>query len=73
LSTGHATRVNLDDAGRKAYGDISDFEMLETYQKMRQLHAITWVYALSPEFPNWVEYARTMLNDLRGVRDNCLR
>jgi Phosphotransferase enzyme family len=65
--------VNLDDAGRKAYGDISEPEMLEIYQKMRQLHAIAWVYALSPEFPDWVEYARTMLNDLRGVRDNCLR
>ncbi|MBD2168364.1 aminoglycoside phosphotransferase family protein [Calothrix membranacea FACHB-236] len=59
--------VNLDDAGRKAYGDIPDFEMLEIYQKMRQLHAVAWVYALSPEFPDWVEYARTMLTDLRGV------
>jgi thiamine kinase-like enzyme len=59
--------VNLDDAGRKAYGDIPDFEMLEIYQKMRQLHAIAWVYALSPEFPDWVEYARTMLNELRDV------
>jgi thiamine kinase-like enzyme len=60
--------VNLDDAGRKAYGDIPDFEMLEIYQKMRQLHAIAWVFSLSPEFPDWVEYAQSMLNELRGDR-----
>jgi hypothetical protein len=59
--------VGLDDAGRKAYGDIPDFEMLEIYQKMRQLHAIAWVFSLSPEFPDWVEYAQPMLNELRDV------
>ncbi|MCU0544353.1 MAG: aminoglycoside phosphotransferase family protein [Oscillatoriaceae cyanobacterium Prado104] len=58
--------VNLDGAGRKAYGDFPEPEMLEIYQKVRQLHAIVWVYALSPEFPDWVEYVRSMLNDLRG-------
>ncbi|ARV58469.1 antibiotic transporter [Nostocales cyanobacterium HT-58-2] len=56
--------VNLDDAGRKAYGDIPEHEMSEIYQKLRQLHVIAWVYALSPEFPDWVEYVKAMLADL---------
>jgi thiamine kinase-like enzyme len=60
--------VNLDEEGRKAYGDIPEPEMLKIYQKVRQLHAIVWVYALSPEFPDWVEYAKAMLDDLRGYR-----
>ncbi|MGL5064039.1 MAG: phosphotransferase [Microcoleus sp.] len=58
--------VNLDDVGKKAYGDIPDAKMLEIYQKVRQIHAIVWVYSLSPEFPDWVEYVRSMLDDLRG-------
>jgi thiamine kinase-like enzyme len=60
--------VNLDDAGRKAYGEIPEPEMLEIYQKVRKLHGIVWVYALSPEFPDWVEYVRSMLDDLRGYK-----
>lgn len=58
--------VNIDGAGRKAYGDVLEPEMLAIYQKVRQLHGIVWVYALSPEFPKWVEYVRSMLVDLRG-------
>lgn len=60
--------VNLDEAGRKAYGDVLEPEILEIYQKVRQLHAIVWVYALSPEFPDWVEYVRSMLDDRRGCQ-----
>jgi hypothetical protein len=59
--------VNLDDAGRKAYGDIPDLETLEIYQILRKIHGIVWVFSLSPEFPDWVEYAQTMLNELRDV------
>jgi Phosphotransferase enzyme family len=58
--------VNLDNAGRKAYAEIAEPEMVEIYQKVRKVHGIVWVYALSPEFHDWVEYARTMLDDLRG-------
>ncbi|MBE9211520.1 aminoglycoside phosphotransferase family protein [Plectonema cf. radiosum LEGE 06105] len=60
--------INLDDAGRKAYSDIPDLEMLEIYQTLRKIHGIVWVFSLSPEFPDWVEYAQTMLNELRGDR-----
>ncbi|MFB2980293.1 phosphotransferase [Microseira sp. BLCC-F43] len=57
--------INLDDAGRAAYPDAPDSATLEPYIKMRQLHGIVWVYALLPEFPNWLEYAKIMLDDLR--------
>lgn len=60
--------VNLDDTGKKAYGDIPDFEMLEIYQTLRKIHGIVWVFSLSAEFPDWIEYAQTMLNQLRGDR-----
>ncbi|MBW4475812.1 MAG: aminoglycoside phosphotransferase family protein [Tolypothrix brevis GSE-NOS-MK-07-07A] len=59
--------VNLDDAGRKAYGDVPDLEVLEIYQTLRKIHGVVWVFSLSPEFPDWVEYAQTMLNELRDV------
>ena len=42
--------------------------VLEPYIKMRQLHAIVWVYALLPEFPGWCEYAKVMLNNLRDAK-----
>jgi aminoglycoside/choline kinase family phosphotransferase len=57
--------INLDHEGRAAYPDAPDSAILEPYIKMRQLHAIAWVYALLPEFPNWVEHAKVMLDDLR--------
>ena len=57
--------INLDDEGRAAYPDAPDSAMLEPYIKMRQLHGIVWVYALLPEFPNWLEHAKVMLDDLR--------
>lgn len=57
--------INLDDEGRAAYPDAPDSATLEPYIKMRQLHGIVWVYALSPEFPNWVKHAKVMLDDLR--------
>jgi hypothetical protein len=58
--------INLDDAGRTAYVDAPEPEMLEIYRKVRQLHAIVWVYALLPEFPDWAEHAKVMLDDLRN-------
>lgn len=57
--------INLDDEGRAAYPDAPDSATLEPYIKMRQLHAIVWVYALLPEFPNWVAHVKVMLDDLR--------
>ncbi|MDZ8089150.1 MAG: phosphotransferase [Nostoc sp. DedQUE12b] len=57
--------INLDDEGRSAYPNAPDSSVLEPYIKMRQLHAIVWVYALLPEFPDWAEYAKVMLNNLR--------
>lgn len=57
--------INLDDEGRAAYPDAPDSATLEPYIKMRQLHGIVWVYALLPEFPNWVAHAKVMLDDLR--------
>ncbi|GAB1544434.1 aminoglycoside phosphotransferase family protein [Scytonema sp. NUACC21] len=58
--------INLDDEGITAYGDVPEPAMLDLYRKVRQLHAIVWVYALLPEFPDWAEYAKVMLNNLRG-------
>jgi Phosphotransferase enzyme family len=57
--------INLDDEGRAAYPNAPDSAILEPYIKMRQLHAIAWVYALLPEFPDWVAHAKVMLDDLR--------
>ncbi|HAZ43487.1 MAG TPA: antibiotic transporter [Cyanobacteria bacterium UBA11369] len=57
--------INLDDEGRAAYPDAPDSATLEPYIKMRQLHGIVWVYALLPEFPNWVAHVKVMLDDLR--------
>ncbi len=42
--------------------------MLEPYHRLQQLHGIVWVYALSPEFPNWLEPAKVMLDELRGYQ-----
>ncbi|WP_180381111.1 hypothetical protein [Fischerella sp. NIES-3754] len=58
--------VNLDDAGRKAYGDIPEFEMLEIYQTLRKIHGVVWVFSLSQELPDSVGYARMILDDLRN-------
>lgn len=58
--------VNIDDITRKGYGGDPKLEVLKIYQKMRHLHVIVWVYALSPEFPDPVKYARIMLDDLRN-------
>jgi hypothetical protein len=57
----------LDDVGRKAYGDVPDLELLEIYQTLRKIHGVIWVFSLSPEFPDWVGYARSILNELRGI------
>lgn len=59
--------INLDDAGRAAYPNAPDAATLEPYFKLRQLHAIVWVYALLPEFSGWLEPARSMLNSLRDT------
>ena len=58
--------INLDDEGRAGYIDAPEPAMLEPYRKVRQLHAIVWVYALLPEFPDWAEHAKVMLDDLRS-------
>ncbi|MBD2353141.1 aminoglycoside phosphotransferase family protein [Tolypothrix sp. FACHB-123] len=60
--------INLDEEGRAAYPHAPDSTVLEPYTKMRQLHAIVWVYALLPEFPNWSEHAKAMLNHLRDTQ-----
>jgi hypothetical protein len=57
--------INLNDEGRAAYANAPEPEILEPYRKVRQLHAIVWVYALLPEFPDWAEHAKVMLDDLR--------
>jgi hypothetical protein len=59
--------INLDDAGRAAYPNAPDLATLEPYFKLRQLHAIVWVYALLPEFADWLEPAQAMLNALRDA------
>lgn len=58
--------INLDEKARIAYPDAPDSTMLEPYRKLRQLHTIVWVYSLLPEFPNWFEHAKVMLDDLRS-------
>lgn len=59
--------INLDCEGRSAYPNAPDSSLLEPYIKMRQLHAIVWVYALLPEFPDWAAHAEVMLNNLRDA------
>jgi thiamine kinase-like enzyme len=60
--------INLDDEGMAAYPNAPDFATLEPYRKMRQLHAIVWVYAISPELPDWLATAKTMLDNLHIVK-----
>jgi Ser/Thr protein kinase RdoA (MazF antagonist) len=62
--------INLDDEARAAYPNAPDAATLDPYRQARQLHAIVWVYALLPEFSNWLEYAKAMLDELRDR--NCL-
>ncbi|MDM9380225.1 phosphotransferase [Chlorogloeopsis sp. ULAP01] len=57
--------INLSDEGKAAYRNIPEPEILEPYYKLRQLHAIVWVYALLPEFPDWVTHAKLILDKLR--------
>lgn len=59
--------INLDDAARAAYPNAPDAVMLEPYIKLRQIHAIIWVYALLPEFSDWVTYVKAMLDRLRNA------
>lgn len=58
--------INLDEVGRAAYLNAPDAKVLEPYIALRKLHAIVWVYALQPEFPDWTEYAKAMLDALRN-------
>lgn len=59
--------INLGDEDRAAYPDAPDPARLELYRKVRQLHAIVWVYALLPEFSDWAEPAKVMLDNLRDA------
>lgn len=59
--------INLDDAGRAAYPNAPNLEALEPYFKLRQLHGIVWVYALLPEFSDWLEPVKAMLNAFRDA------
>lgn len=59
--------INLDDEGIAAYPNAPDLATLEPYRKMRQLHAIVWVYAMLPELPDWRESAGAMLDELRNA------
>jgi hypothetical protein len=59
--------INLNDEGIAAYPNAPDLATLEPYRKMRQLHAIVWVYAMLPELPDWRESAKALLDDLRNA------
>lgn len=59
--------INLDEAAIAAYPNAPNKETLQPYINLRQLQAIVWVYALLPEFPDWAEYAKTMLDGLRNA------
>ncbi|MBD2777824.1 aminoglycoside phosphotransferase family protein [Iningainema sp. BLCCT55] len=59
--------INLDDEGRAAYPNAPEPAMLKLYSLARQLHAIIWVYAHLPEFPEWIEPGRTLLDDLAAA------
>lgn len=58
--------INLDETGRTAYLNAPSAAVLEPYNALRKLHVIVWVYALQPEFPDWIEYVEGMLNTLRN-------
>lgn len=60
--------INLKDEGIAAYPNAPDPATLEPYRQMRKLHAIVWVYAILPEFPDWRESAKTLLDELRNAR-----
>ncbi|OKH36122.1 antibiotic transporter [Calothrix sp. HK-06] len=57
--------INLKEEGRAAYPQTPDPTLLELYTQVRKLHAIVWVYAMLPEFSDWVESANTLLNELK--------
>ena len=57
--------MNLNEKGRAAYGNAPDPEIVELYSQVRKLHAIVWVYAMLPEFSDWVESANTLINELK--------
>jgi hypothetical protein len=58
--------INLDEAGRAAYPHAPNAVTLEPYRLLRQLHGIVWVYSLLPEFPDWLEAGKSMLEELRN-------
>lgn len=58
----------ISDEGRSAYANAPDSTLLGAYIKMRQVHAIVWVYALLAEFLDWCEHAKVMLKNLRDAQ-----
>lgn len=59
--------ASLDSDGQAlaGYPDAPAPESLGLLREVRQLHAMVWVYALLPEFPDWGEYVAPMLEQLR--------
>jgi hypothetical protein len=59
---------SLSDPDNKmlaAYPDAPSAETLESYRRVRLLHATVWVLALQPEVDEWAVHARSMLDALR--------
>lgn len=59
--------INLDQAGRATYPNPPDSVTLEPYRLLRLLHGIVWVYSLLPEFPDWLESGKSMLEEVRNL------
>lgn len=60
--------ASLDSDGQAlaAYADAPDAASLALFRRVRQLHGIVWVYALSPEWPDWLGPVGNMLAHLRS-------
>lgn len=54
-----------DSDAAAAYPNAPDPATLELYRQVRLLHGVVWVFALLPEFSEWAEPARAMLEQIR--------
>jgi thiamine kinase-like enzyme len=62
--------VNIGEAGITAYAESApesapDAELLKFYTHARQLQGIAWVYALQPEFPNFTDFVKSLLEQMK--------
>ena len=58
--------INLSDEEINAYPLNIEPEIIKLYRQIREIHGITWVLALSPEFSNYVKQVKVMFDNWRS-------